>query len=184
MNVKNLNKKIDEIFKQIGEFGPYQLTLFFLIGITAFIPAIVGYSYSFYGATPDFRCKIPFITNDSFEVMNEWHQFEIDKYIPLAKEESINNPYDKCFIKVYYYNDSNHNNNNNNNNNFTLEKCDSWVYSKKYFNSTLISDWNLVCDKTPRKTLFSTLYFVGTYGVLLNGFLSDRYNKITNVFNY
>jgi len=169
MNAKNLNKKIDEIFKQVGEFGPYQCTLFFLIGITAFVPAIVGYSYSFYGATPEFRCKLPIIANDSFEIIDEWHQSEINKYIPLAKEKSINNPYEKCYIKIFNSNDTL-----NANNNFTLEKCDSWVYSKKYFNSTLITDWNLVCDHTSKKTLFSTLYFVGTYGVLLNGFLSDR----------
>ena len=51
----SINQKTDDIYKQIGEFGPYQLLVFILVGIIAFIPAIVGYSYSFYGAVPDHR---------------------------------------------------------------------------------------------------------------------------------
>lgn len=180
MKKTNINQKIDDIFKEVGEFGPYQLFVFVLVGVIAFIPSIVGYSYSFYGATPEFRCKLPSLANDTYESMGEWHDSEILKYIPFEKD----NQFKKCLIKAYTTNE-----------NFTLEKCDSWVYSKKYFEATLNSEvtffihasstqnlnlidfflkWNLVCDKTPRKTLFSTLYFVGTYGVLLNGFLSDR----------
>lgn len=51
----SLNQQTEEIFKQVGEFGPYQLFIFILVGLTAFIPAIVGYSYSFYAATPNHR---------------------------------------------------------------------------------------------------------------------------------
>lgn len=48
-------KKTEEIFKQVGEFGPYQLFIFILVGILAFEPALVAYSFSFYGATPNHR---------------------------------------------------------------------------------------------------------------------------------
>jgi hypothetical protein len=126
MKNTNLNKKIDEIFKEIGEFGPYQLFVFVLLGVIAFIPSIVGYSYSFYGATPDFRCKIPSLDNDTYESMGIWHDLEIKKYIPLEN----NNQFKKCLIKTYSTNGEN----------FTLQKCDSWVYSKKYFEATLNSE--------------------------------------------
>lgn len=126
MKNTNLNKKIDEIFKEIGEFGPYQLFVFVLLGVVAFIPSIVGYSYSFYGATPDFRCKIPSLDNDTYESMGIWHDLEIKKNIPLEN----NNQFKKCLIKTYSTNGEN----------FTLQKCDSWVYSKKYFEATLNSE--------------------------------------------
>ncbi len=50
-----LNQKIEEIFKQVGEFGRYQLFVLILAGTISFIPAIVGYSFAFYAAIPQFR---------------------------------------------------------------------------------------------------------------------------------
>jgi hypothetical protein len=51
----SLNEKIESIFKEIGEFGRYQLLIFILVGIISFVPAIVGYSFGFYAATPSHR---------------------------------------------------------------------------------------------------------------------------------
>lgn len=44
-----------EIYDDIGEIGRYQLTMFFLIGSLAIVPSLIGYSYVFIAATPDFR---------------------------------------------------------------------------------------------------------------------------------
>jgi hypothetical protein len=171
----NLNKKIDDIFKEIGEFGKYQLLVFILVGTTAFIPSIVGFSYSFYGATPNFRCKIPNLDNDTYEIRNDYHQYLINKYIPPPSSKSFRDEYNKCEIRVFYTNETENNHHSSSNNtNFVLQKCNQWVYSKKYFQNTLVTEWNYVCDNTPMKGLFNTLYFIGTYGVLLNGFLSDK----------
>ena len=52
---KTLHRELDNDFKQIGEFGIYQLLVFVLVGLTSCIPAILAYSYIFIGATPDFR---------------------------------------------------------------------------------------------------------------------------------
>lgn len=54
-NSSSLNEKIENIFKEIGEFGRYQLLIFILVGIISFVPAIVGYSFGFYAATPSHR---------------------------------------------------------------------------------------------------------------------------------
>lgn len=55
---ENLNKKTEEIFDQVGHFGPYQLLIFILVGIIASVPSFVGFSYSFYGTVPNHRLKI------------------------------------------------------------------------------------------------------------------------------
>lgn len=128
----NLNKKIDDIYKEVGEFGPYQLAMFCLIGITAFIPAIVGYSFSFYGAVPDFRCRLPELANDTYEIQGDWHQALVNKYVPLDKLDAFKSKYDKC--NLYAYSDTG---------NVTKQKCDAYVYSKQYFESTLITDVNI-----------------------------------------
>jgi hypothetical protein len=123
----NLNLKIEEIFKLIGEFGPYQLLIFLLVGITACIPGIVGYSYSFYAAVPEFRCKIPDLANDTYEIWGNEHEILIEKYIPLKSES---NKYDKCNLKIYGSNETD----------FALQKCDRYVYSRQYYDKTIITE--------------------------------------------
>jgi hypothetical protein len=61
----SINKKINDIFKEIGEFGPYQLLVFILVGFTALIPATVSYSYSFYAAVPNHRFLFIFLKHSS-----------------------------------------------------------------------------------------------------------------------
>jgi hypothetical protein len=46
---------VEDIFKEIGDFGPYQLFLISAISLVAIIPCLVSYGYSFYGAVPEFR---------------------------------------------------------------------------------------------------------------------------------
>lgn len=128
----SLNQRIEEIYKQISEFGPYQLLIFVLVGITSLVPAIVGYSYSFYGAVPDHRCKIPGLDNDTYEIWGSWHQEQVEKYIPPAeKSQALKGPYDRCTLRVFQPNGSS-----------TIEKCHQWVYSRKYFEETLMTEVN------------------------------------------
>ena len=82
------------------------------------------------------RCKIPSLENDTYEIMGEWHRELVDKYVPKASGKSFKGPYDTCNLKVYF-NDTD--TNNEYSMNFTANKCDKWVYSKKYYESTLNS---------------------------------------------
>jgi OCT family organic cation transporter-like MFS transporter 4/5 len=151
---KSLNEQIEEIYTHIGEFGPYQLLIFVLVGITAFIPAIVGYSYSFYAAVPNFRCKIPHLANDTYEIWSDFHKEQIDMFVPLNKDSAYRDIYDKCNLKVF--------NADSGAGNFTLVQCSEFVYSNEYFGRTLMTEWNLVCGNSTRKSFYSTLYFLGS----------------------
>jgi hypothetical protein len=55
MNNNKQQNVVEEIFKQIGDFGPYQLFLISAISLVAIIPSLVSFGYSFYGAVPEFR---------------------------------------------------------------------------------------------------------------------------------
>lgn len=48
----------DEIFKEIGEFGSFQLKYFILISFICTVPALTAYSYVFTSGIPEFRYKI------------------------------------------------------------------------------------------------------------------------------
>ena len=49
------NISLDEIYDQIGQFGPYQFMILVIVAFTATITATTAYSFVFVGAQPDFR---------------------------------------------------------------------------------------------------------------------------------
>ena len=56
----SINHKIENIYREIGEFGPYQLVVILLIGFVSSIPVFAGFSFSFYGAVPNHRLYLIF----------------------------------------------------------------------------------------------------------------------------
>ncbi|RNA19574.1 organic cation transporter isoform X1 [Brachionus plicatilis] len=62
--------------------------------------------------------------------------------------------------------------------NGTLQKCTSWTFEKKYFQSTLTEEWNMVCDRSIFRSKVQSIYFIGyLVGSLVLGNLSDRYGR-------
>ncbi len=52
-----VQEKIDRIFKEIGEFGPYQLLIILICGSTSIVPGMIAYSDEFIKSDPDHRYK-------------------------------------------------------------------------------------------------------------------------------
>ena len=83
--------------------------------------------------------------NDTYESMGKWHDELIKKYIPPSKD-SFKTTLDKCNLKIFLQDESllpeleSSLSYDSAQNNFTLIKCNQWVYSKKYFESTLNSE--------------------------------------------
>ena len=77
------------------------------------------------------------MVNDTYEIWNEEHKKIIEKYIPPNEAGSIKEEYDTCHYRLYF-NESIEILSNKTN--FTLVKCHEWVYSKQYFESTLITE--------------------------------------------
>ncbi|KAB7504959.1 Solute carrier family 22 member 6 [Armadillidium nasatum] len=58
------------------------------------------------------------------------------------------------------------------------EKCTSWIYNDTYFENTLTSEFNLVCDDSYLRPFFHTVLTIGGFlGSPINGYLSDRYGR-------
>ena len=120
---KNLvHSNIDVIFKEVGEFGRYQLLVFILVGSIVVVCAIAAYQPVFMDATPQHRCKIPGIYNDTFEITSQSHQQLIDTLIPFNLEK---NRYERCYIFNNFTNATN--------SVHTASTCSEWVCLTKYY---------------------------------------------------
>ncbi len=74
------------------------------------------------------RCAIPGLDNDTYEIVDEHHLNLVKKYIPLSTS-SIKEDYDNCNLKSV-----------NSSSNQNLTKCSRWVFSKQYFEKTIVTE--------------------------------------------
>lgn len=109
--------------------------------------------------------KIDYWCSSSLNVStDEWKEQMIPKE---RKNDGL--IYSQCLMYSNFTNNSNLN---------TTVECDSWDYDLKFYQSTIIEKWNLVCDKEWLISLSQTLYFVGFFvSMLVCGQLSDRYGR-------
>ncbi|RNA03381.1 organic cation transporter -like [Brachionus plicatilis] len=151
----------ENIYEDIGEIGPYQIFLFSLVGLLAAVPALTGYGFVFIGATPDYRCKIPIAEHDTFNLKDQSHYDSLVEYIPRTRDKIFN----KCNIRQ------------NSTDTSEFVPCTEWVYSTEFYDTTMVTEWNLVCSNFHYKSLYMNLHFIGTCGVVLSGILSDRFGR-------
>ena len=124
------------------------------------------YQSTFIDATPAFRCKLPMLTTDTYEVQTKEHDRLVNLYIPY---DYVKNTYEKCKIFIEGTNQT--------------KICESWVYSKEFYGETIVTKWNLVCGNMPISPRgVQIVFFLGNMiGVLLIGPFSDWYGRKTGL---
>lgn len=54
-------------------------------------------------------------------------------------------------------------------------KCTDWDYDRSEVGNTIISEWNLVCDKAYLTSLAEVMFLVGVgVGGVIGGWISDK----------
>lgn len=169
--------KLDEILREVGEFGLYQKRLYFLLSLPAmsvgcFMVMVVIVLY-----TPEHRCKIPLLDNDTFEVQDEVHQMYINQTIP-AEQVDGNIIYQRCFSYSGQDGAKYDVISNKPINSSSFEKCQEWVYDKSVFKTTFTSQIDLVCDdglKIPHIQMLC--YFGVLVGDIILGNTGDLFGR-------
>ncbi|XP_078503413.1 solute carrier family 22 member 7-like [Lissotriton helveticus] len=64
-------------------------------------------------------------------------------------------------------------------NSSSLQGCQhGWTHDHSQFKSTIVTQWDLVCEQKSLKQASSTFFFIGvTVGAIVFGYLSDRYGR-------
>ncbi|XP_067279417.1 solute carrier family 22 member 4 [Pseudorasbora parva] len=163
----------DEDTAFLGQKGTFFALLFFLLNAIYISTGFHGLYIVFAGASPSHHCQIPH-TNLS----EEWTRASVPEEmvsgrlqpsrcwrysLEMVRELSARgqSPQDVNLTQL------------------PQERCvDGWSYSTEIYHSTIVSEWDLVCDSewmVPFTT--STLYMGYLFGSLVSGQLSDRFGR-------
>jgi len=196
---------LDDIYKKIGDRGPYQVGLWCIIMVVSVPCGWHHMSITFLGAKMDHWCRI-----EELDALN----LTADQYkhlaIPLDPNEG-HNQYSKCFMydlnfssitlhdtKLLHYDDTlrssdvrEHRDVSSSDdtgglqslNGTGVRRCDAgWVYDLSMFTMTAMNKWDLVCDSEWLLSMIQTVYMAGVMtGCLLFGQLSDRVGRLNTV---
>ncbi|KAM4892871.1 solute carrier family 22 member 4-like isoform 2-T2 [Sylvia borin] len=164
----------------LGEWGRFQRLVFFLLSASIIPNGFNGMSVVFLAGTPEHRCVVPRGANLS----DEWRNASIPLELRGGQEEpSRCRRYRLAALA-----------------NFSAlglrpgsdvelealeqEPClDGWEYSRDVYHSTIITEWNLVCEDDWKAPLTTSLFFVGVLiGSFISGQLSDRFGRKSILF--
>ena len=156
----------DKIVEAIGSIGKWQWFIILPLAVREVFTSWQMLSPPFLGMTPkNYFCKEN--GSEIFESLEVWQKFAN----PLKSDGSI----DKC--KVYdldYSNLENYKDFTNASEMVNLTRnCQSWVFYENE-TSTLVTDFQLVCDRSWYMTTAQVVYMFGVMcGVLISGVVSD-----------
>lgn len=172
--------KFDDILKALGEFGPYQRRIYFLICLPAIGCALHKLVWVFVGAIPKYRCRLLLdeLSNGTlpyslpYQVLNltiPWddknNKWDCCHRYKISLNTTFNlNDWDTFGQDVVTSRES--------------EKCHEWVYDVSQYKTSVVSDFNLVCDNNWLRALVQSLFMLGEFmGSLVWGSISDRYGR-------
>ncbi|XP_044083904.1 solute carrier family 22 member 5 isoform X1 [Neovison vison] len=170
----------EEVTTFLGEWGPFQRLIFFLLSASIIPNGFNGMSIVFLAAVPEHRCRVP----DTANLSRAWRNHSI----PLQVLDGREVPHSCRRYRLAAIA------------NFSAlglepgrdvdleqleqESCvDGWEFSQDIYLSTIVTEWNLVCEDDWKAPLTVSLFFVGVLmGSFISGQLSDRFGRKNVLF--
>ena len=144
---------LDSVLKKIGEFGPFQKRLYFLLCLVSIPAAFHNLGYVFWAARPDHWCALPDLVSPDVARLNQSEQIALS--IPSEGEEDL---LSKCLIyDLNYANLSDEDIREavgRKNRSESTRSCSQWNYDTSQYKSTIVTEVSLTWHR-PRIDLIS-----------------------------
>ncbi|XP_033996513.1 solute carrier family 22 member 4-like isoform X1 [Trematomus bernacchii] len=158
----------------LGQWGRFQQVVFFLLCVSLVPNGFGTFILVFLTDVPGHHCVVP-----GFNLTEDWNTTIIPIKVVNGKQEQsrcsryrldvVRNLSAQGFIPGRDVNLTE----------LEQEGCvDGWSYSKDIFQSTLVSEFDLVCSDEWKQPFTATVYFIGVlFGSFFSGQLSDRFGR-------
>ncbi|XP_071569585.1 organic cation transporter 1 [Temnothorax nylanderi] len=198
----------DEVLVHVGEKGRYQNIMYYLLCIPATLPAaFLAFSQVFVSASPEHWCRIPELDN-----LTDLMSLEDRKALslPYSVKSDGRRIYSKCHMYDVNYTEiidswlEGATNMSNTTDSPSLTTSPStrlplppvsspdwpivgcrygWNYDTRDYDSTLVTELDLVCDNSWWPSTSTTFFYVGSlFGNVVFGWIADKWGRRTAFF--
>nr|AFY98627.1 organic cation transporter [Drosophila melanogaster] len=159
----------DDVITHLGEFGPYQKRIYYLLCLPAIVCAFHKLAGVFLLAKPDFRCALPYENGSIYELSPHlWN---------LSYPENERCSYYDVDYTEEYLNGSIPRSSN------ETKTCSSYVYDRSKYLNSAVTEWNLVCSRSLLSATSDSLFMLGVLlGSFIFGQMSDKLGRKPTFF--
>ncbi|XP_041980007.1 organic cation transporter protein-like isoform X2 [Aricia agestis] len=152
----------DVVSKIIGDYGPWQLMITFLLSLFSFpctfhiyLPTFTATQTKFWCARPENLSSVPLdIWLNYSQPTDACHVRAIPSYVTVEDIMNYTAPLT------------------------SLVKCTEWEFDRSDVGNTIISEWSLVCDRSGLTNLAEVVFLVGIgVGGVVGGWISDKFGR-------
>ncbi|KAI1883553.1 hypothetical protein AGOR_G00232770 [Albula goreensis] len=157
----------DEITSFLGETGPFQWTIFILLSLSTIPNGYSGMSMVFLSDTPRHYCRPRYLNGTR---ANQSHAAPVENAgVPLNVTTCTRHK-SHSGTEGRFSNET--------------ENCENgWEYSTEQYISTIVTEWNLVCDDEWKVPFTLSVFFMGVLtGSFISGHISDRFGRKVVLF--
>ncbi|XP_049748911.1 solute carrier family 22 member 7 [Elephas maximus indicus] len=166
----------EELLHQVGGFGPFQLRNVALLALPRVLMPLHFLLPVFLAAVPAHRCALPGAP-DNFSHQDEW----LEAYLPRESNGTLSS----CLRFTHPHPLFNttlvggrHSPEELEGVSPTVACPQGWEYDRSQFSSTIVTEWDLVCEQKGLNQVTSTFFFAGVLvGAVAFGYLSDRFGR-------
>ncbi|XP_028815465.1 solute carrier family 22 member 4-like isoform X2 [Denticeps clupeoides] len=158
----------DEAISFLGEWGPFQKSVFLLLSLSTVPNGYSGMAMVFLSDTPEHRCRAPYLLDSGAN---------LSQALPTETGADGASRYSRC-SRFKWLNGTGAEFSN------ETEGClDGWDYSSDRYESTIVTEWDLVCGDAWRVPFSLSIFFMGVLsGSFVSGQISDRFGRKVTLF--
>lgn len=144
---------MDALLKTVGDLGAYQKLMIMLIGNLSALSAMCIYASVFTAAESQFKCKykISDPTNSSIDM---WQELNDEETCKVWKDLT-----DSHSMRIR---------------NLSSYHC---AFDETYYGKTIITEWNLICDRYVLTSISQTVHMIGSLCSLFSGYFGDHFGR-------
>ncbi|XP_071479194.1 organic cation transporter protein-like [Diadema antillarum] len=179
--------RFDDLLEKVGSFGPFQHRVCLLVALLAAPSAFHSMIQVFVGEPTDHWCKVSYWEDENCRDWNltdsACEQAKKDSSIPVTYEDG-EAVYDECSMynvtgdQFYPSYDGSQNGTKS-----PLPCLDGWLHDTSEIKSSIVMDWDLVCDKRNYPDYAQSVLYGGyLFGSMFFGYLADRIGRRPSLF--